>query len=43
MKGILGGSQHKEEENMKCLGKSHVLGTVLSTCYAVSVLIHTTV
>ena len=43
MGGILGESQHKEDENMNCLGKSPVLDTVLNTSHTVSFLILTTV
>lgn len=42
MKGILGGSQHKEEVNLKWLWKSHLLGIILKAFYVVSVLILTT-
>lgn len=42
MEGILGGSQHKEDENMNCLGKSPALDTVLNTFHTVSSLILTT-
>ena len=43
IEGLLGGSQHKQNENLGCLGKSPVLGTGLNTFHVVPVLSLTTV